>query len=131
MAIDLGCGDGRILRAAADRLRIHAVGYEVNPLASLKCRILCLFHRNIDVRCRNFWHADLSGADLVFCYLYPDVLKKAFQKTARRTPIRSHGDFVQLSDPRVCALPDPASRRRFTRRSDFCILVMNSALPNS
>ena len=76
LAVDLGCGDGRILRAAADRLGIRAVGYEVNPLAYLKCRALCLFHPNVDIRARNFWHADLSEADLVFCYLYPDVLKK-------------------------------------------------------
>ena len=28
----------------------------------------------------NYWHADLSEADLVFCYLYPDVLKKLSRK---------------------------------------------------
>lgn len=97
MAINLGCGDGRILRAAADRLGIHAVGYEVNPLASLKCRILCLFHRNIDVRCRNFWHADLSGADLVFCYLYPDVLKKLSRKLHEE--LRSEATVISFNFP--------------------------------
>jgi hypothetical protein len=35
---------------------------------------------NIKIRRENFWEADLSGADVVFCYLYPDVMKKLAAK---------------------------------------------------
>ncbi len=97
LAVDLGCGDGRILRAAADRLGIRAVGYEVNPLAYVKCRLLCLFHRNVDIRCRNFWHADLSEADVVFCYLYPDVLKKLSAKL--REELRPGAEVISFNFP--------------------------------
>ena len=33
-------------------------------------------------RRQNFWKADLSEADVVFCYLYPDVMKKLAAKLA-------------------------------------------------
>jgi len=74
--VDLGCGDGRVLREAKKRYGVRTIGYEVNPLACLKAQ-LCSFGPNkIEIRRENFWEADLSGADVIFCYLYPDVMKK-------------------------------------------------------
>ncbi|MGD8991497.1 MAG: class I SAM-dependent methyltransferase, partial [Desulfobacterales bacterium] len=37
--VDLGCGDGRVLREAQKRYGVRAVGYEINPLAYLKARL--------------------------------------------------------------------------------------------
>lgn len=74
--VDLGCGDGRVLRGACKRYGVRAVGYEINLLAYLKARCLCLFTPGIRLVLRNFWHADISQADVVYCYLYPDVLKR-------------------------------------------------------
>ena len=80
--VDLGCGDGRVLREAKKRYGVRAIGYEINPLAYLKAR-LCSFGPNkIEIRSENFWDADLSEADVVFCYLYPDVMKKLAAKLA-------------------------------------------------
>jgi len=80
--IDLGCGDGRVLRKAQKRYGVRTIGFEINPLAYLKAR-LCSFGPNqIKIRRENFWEADLSGADVVFCYLYPDVMKKLAAKLA-------------------------------------------------
>jgi SAM-dependent methyltransferase len=80
--VDLGCGDGRVLREAKKRYGVRTIGYEINPLAYLKAR-LCSFGPNkIKIKRENFWEADLSGADVVFCYLYPDVMKKLAAKLA-------------------------------------------------
>ncbi len=82
MLVDLGCGDGRVLREAQKRYGVHTVGYEINPLAYLKARLLSIGFKNIKIRRQDFWKADLSQADVVFCYLYPDVMKKLATKLA-------------------------------------------------
>jgi SAM-dependent methyltransferase len=81
--VDLGCGDGRVLRAARRRYRVRALGFEVNPLAFLTARLLSLGMPGIRIRRGNFWDVDLSRADVVFCYLFPDVLERLSGKLKR------------------------------------------------
>jgi SAM-dependent methyltransferase len=81
--VDLGCGDGRVLRYANKRYGVRAVGYEINLLAYLKARCLCLFKPGIRIALKNFWQADISEADVIFCYLYPDVLKRLALKLSQ------------------------------------------------
>ena len=69
--IDLGCGDGRFLRAAKKRYKVYSIGYEINPMAYLKAKTL---GRGIDIRFRNFFRNKLPEADIIFCYLFPDVM---------------------------------------------------------
>lgn len=76
MLVDLGCGDGRVLRQAQKRYNVRAIGYEINWLAYLKARLLSAGNRNIEIKRRDFWSANLAEADVVFCYLYPDVMKR-------------------------------------------------------
>ena len=78
--VDLGCGDGRVLRETWKRYGIRTIGYEINPLAYLKARLFSIGRSKIKIKRKNFWEADLSGADVVFCYLYPDVMKKLAAK---------------------------------------------------
>lgn len=80
MLVDLGCGDGRVLREAHKRYGVRTVGYEINPLAYLKARLFSIGLNKIKIRRQNFWKADLSEADVVFCYLYPDVMKRLAAK---------------------------------------------------
>ncbi|UCG13014.1 MAG: class I SAM-dependent methyltransferase [Deltaproteobacteria bacterium] len=80
LLVDLGCGDGRVLRAARKRYGVRGLGYELNLLAYLKAQLLCLGSKGIEIRRRNFWTADLSEADTIFCYLFPDVMKKLSAK---------------------------------------------------
>jgi len=72
--VDLGCGDGRVLHEAQKRYGVRGVGYEINPLAYVRAKLRTLGCRRIDIRFQDFWKADLSEADVVFCYLFPDVL---------------------------------------------------------
>jgi hypothetical protein len=81
--IDLGCGDARVLRSACRRYGVRAVGYEINLLAYLKAVTLCVFYPGIQLKLRDFWRADISEADVVFCYLYPDVLERLRRKLDR------------------------------------------------
>lgn len=77
--IDLGCGDGRTLRAARRRFQVIAIGYEINPMAYLKARIYSA-GSGIEICYRNFWNEAIDTADVVFCYLFPDVMAKLASK---------------------------------------------------
>ncbi len=74
--VDLGCGDGRVLRASRRRYGVRALGFEVNALAYCMARVLSLGTRGIQVKWKNFWSQNLRDADIVFCYLFPDVMKR-------------------------------------------------------
>ena len=80
LLVDIGCGDGRVLREAMRRYGIRALGFEVNPLAYILARIRTLGMEGIEVRLRNFWNVNIRDADVVFCYLFPDVMGKLAQK---------------------------------------------------
>ncbi|MDY6903401.1 MAG: class I SAM-dependent methyltransferase [Thermodesulfobacteriota bacterium] len=78
--LDIGCGDGRVLRAVARRFpEVTLIGYEVNPMAFFRARLATLF-RPIRICRKNFWKTRLDDADIIFCYLFPDVLKRLAQK---------------------------------------------------
>jgi hypothetical protein len=75
LLVDIGCGDGRVLRRVRKKYGVRALGYELNLLAYLQAKLLCLGLQSVEVKWRNFWTADLSEADVVFCYLFPDVMR--------------------------------------------------------
>ena len=76
LLVDLGCGDGRVLRQTRKYYNVRAIGYEVNLLAYIKAQVLAIGQRNVEIKRKNFWSADLTDADVVFCYLFPDVMQK-------------------------------------------------------
>ena len=80
LLVDLGCGDGRVLRAAQRRYGVTALGFEVNALAYCLGRILSFGIKGLQIRCSNFWSEDFREADVVFCYLFPDVMKRLATK---------------------------------------------------
>jgi SAM-dependent methyltransferase len=83
LLVDIGCGDGRVLRAAKRRYGVRALGFEVNPLAYALARLCTIGMEGIEVRLRNFWNVDIGDADVVFCYLFPDVMGRLAQKLVR------------------------------------------------
>jgi SAM-dependent methyltransferase len=125
--VDLGCGDGRVLRMAARRFRVSAVGYEINPLAYFIARVLCLGREKIRVRRENFWKIPLASADVVFCYLYPDVMRPLVRKLRKDlkpgTPVISCNFPLPGLQPECVARPaglwgrDPVYLYRMPRGS--------------
>jgi SAM-dependent methyltransferase len=80
--IDLGCGDGAMLRDAAKR-GLNVVGYEINPLlvfiAWLRTR---RYGKRVKVVQGNFWRKKWPEADAVFVFLtdrYMERLHKEMQ----------------------------------------------------
>lgn len=83
LLVDIGCGDGRVLREARRRYGVHCRGFEINPIAFLKARLLSVGQGGIEVRFSNFWNVDLKEADIVSCYLFPDVMRRLGEKLSR------------------------------------------------
>jgi len=81
--VDLGCGDGRVLRAVRKRYGVRARGIDVNPLACLAARLRNLGDRNVRIQRADFWKHDTGDADVVFCYLFPDVMDRLARKLER------------------------------------------------
>src|SRR5512136_3153207 len=53
--VDIGCGDGRVLRAARKRYGATCLGFEINPIAFTTAKLLTMGRKGIQVLCLNFW----------------------------------------------------------------------------
>lgn len=76
---DLGCGDGRLLIAAADK-GAKAIGYELSVPTLLLAKWKTRHHNKVAVRYGDFWKKDLRDADVIVCYLLMQKMK-LFQET--------------------------------------------------
>ncbi len=84
MIYDLGCGKGTLLIRAAKKFGAKGIGYEISLWPWLWAQFnIWLSRADVKVYLKNFFKADLSRADVVFCYLFPEVMAKLepkFQK---------------------------------------------------
>jgi len=78
--LELGSGDGRVLKAAASR-GLNAVGYELNPLLVLYSKILTFrYRKQVRVVWGNFWKKQWPPADGIFVFLLQPYMEKLDQK---------------------------------------------------
>ncbi len=78
--IDLGSGDGKMLRQAAKQ-GAKAIGYEINPVIWLISIILCFPERkNISIKMKNYFHEDLSSADAIATFSHSRFMQKLENK---------------------------------------------------
>lgn len=74
--LELGCGDGKVLAAAAKR-GWRAVGYELNPvLAAVAWLRTRRYGDRVTVRCRDFWLSDWPSAEGIFVFLLDPFMQK-------------------------------------------------------
>ena len=78
---ELGCGEGRLLVAAAKRGAI-VVGYEINPLLWVVARVRTWRQPNVKVILGDFWRVDLSNVDLALAFLVPRYMDRLEKKLA-------------------------------------------------
>lgn len=82
--LELGCGDGKVLVAAA-RQGIKTVGYELNPLLALFAWARTRRYRKlVTVVWGDFWHSKWPDADAVFVFLLPKYMQKLDNKITQR-----------------------------------------------
>ncbi len=88
--LELGCGDGRVLVAAAQR-GWRVVGYELNPLLALFAYIRTRkYGKLVSVKCANFWTTTWPVTDGIFGFILPKYMAKLDKKVVRdcQKPVR-------------------------------------------
>ncbi len=94
--VDLGCGDGRIVFAAERQYGARAEGYEISIIVWLIALTNRLFKgAKSPIYRRNFFQADLRQADVVICYLLPEVMRRLAPKF--RTELRPGARVVSAA----------------------------------
>lgn len=107
LVIDLGSGAGRLLFLAAGR-GASAIGYELNPILFWYTR----WHawrtkqaKNVSVKLESLYKADVSRADVVFTFLFPqpmiDLDKKLFAEMKPGSKVISYGFKIPGREPVV------------------------------
>jgi SAM-dependent methyltransferase len=78
--LELGCGDGRVLAAAAER-GWNVVGYELNPILALLAWLRTRkYGRRVRVVCANFWLLKWPATDGIFGFILPRYMEKLNKK---------------------------------------------------
>lgn len=81
---DLGCGDGRLLIEASKKAKITTVGFEIAPLVYVLAKLRTMFApKKIQIRFQSFFNANLRKANVIFCYLIPNVMPRLAAKMKR------------------------------------------------
>ncbi|HLC94002.1 MAG TPA: class I SAM-dependent methyltransferase [Patescibacteria group bacterium] len=95
--LELGSGDGRIVREAAKKYGVRAIGVEIHPLLVWYSRLLTWWQKVHAVTFikGNFFKTDLTTADTIFLFLLPKTLARLGEKMKREcknnVQIISHG----------------------------------------
>ncbi len=78
--VELGSGDGRLLKLAAEQ-GVYAIGYELNPILVVWTYVSCWRYRKyITVHLGNFWHKKLPPTDGIYTFLLDPYMEKLDKK---------------------------------------------------
>ncbi|NCW33922.1 MAG: class I SAM-dependent methyltransferase [Betaproteobacteria bacterium] len=122
--IDLGCGDGRIVRTAARRYRVQGLGVDLDPALVGQAQALAR-EEGVGALCRfevrDLYDTDLSQADVLTLYLLPAVnlaLRPRLQALKPGTRILSHDwDLGDWSAQEIRWIDAPDKAVGFEKRS--------------
>lgn len=76
--VELGSGDGRIVRTAVKKYKVKGIGIDINPLLVFWAKILG--NKNIEFRVENILETNLTKADYVYLFLMPKLIEKLSKK---------------------------------------------------
>lgn len=99
--LEIGCGDGRFLRKAAQKYGVVGMGVDINRFVLAMARFKTKHQRidNIEFKAQNIFDTDFGRADAIYIFLMPDFIKKLKGKMEREckrgTLIISHGFRVE------------------------------------
>ncbi len=83
--LELGCGDGKILIAAAQQ-GIRVTGYELNPILVLICKLRTRRYKKlVTVVWGNFWNIKLPESDAIFVFLLPKFMDRLDKKIVQES----------------------------------------------
>jgi hypothetical protein len=86
--VDIGSGDGSLLRMAADRHVKAAIGYELNPWLYVISKLMVRKHEKTSIHFANFWQVSLPpGTTVIYAFLngrYMPRLKRKLENHVKK-----------------------------------------------
>ena len=114
--LELGCGDGRVLFAAAEQ-GARGVGYELNPLLVLYGKFRALRYRGrVTIHWANFWTVRLPEADVIYVFLldkYMEKLDKKIIQSGFNRPVTLVSVAFQIPDKKPKRIKDGVFAYRY------------------
>lgn len=110
--VELGCGDGRVVRRAVHAFGVQGIGIDINPVLLAMARF---FARKQNSRIRfkreNIHKTNLQKTNVLYLFLMPQFIEKLLPKFKRELPknalIISHGFTIpSYNDYLEYILPD-------------------------
>lgn len=94
--IELGSGDGRVVRRAVEKYGVVGIGIDINPLLIFWAKLLSLKYKNkLNFITQNIFKTDLKKADYLYLFLMPKLIEKLKIKMEKElkkgTLVISHG----------------------------------------
>lgn len=104
--VDIGCGDGKLIRRIAKEGVKEAVGYELSIPTFLLARFRTFLSGGEEkIRFGNFWYQDLSKYDVIVCFLLIEAMtnfeKDVWPKLRKGTRVISNAfklKHVQITE---------------------------------
>jgi SAM-dependent methyltransferase len=103
--VDPGCGDGRVLIAAARRYGVQGTGYELDPRLAAEARKIAQKRgvaRLVDVQVKDIFTVDYEEYNVVLMYLLPDMITRLlpeFEKLKPGSRLVAHDYGIQGIEP--------------------------------
>jgi SAM-dependent methyltransferase len=117
VAYDLGCGDGRIIIAAALQTGCRGIGFDIDPQRVAEARENVKRHgveHLVEIREQDVFTVDMREADVALFYLLPWMTKKLipqFQQMRPGSRLISHdfglGDIKAIPPEKSIRVDDP------------------------
>lgn len=99
--IDLGCGDGIVVRTAVKKYNVKGIGVDINPLLIYRAKLINHLQHTQKIRFikQNIFDTDIKKADIIYIFLLPKFLVKLKSKlrheSKKNALIISHGFQIE------------------------------------
>lgn len=98
--LELGCGDGRFLHTAVQKLGVVGTGVELNPLLAFFAMMRGLIGRteNYHIKLADIRHISYADYDTIYLFLFPSLIEqvqdKFLKECKKGSLVISHGFVV-------------------------------------
>lgn len=94
--LEIGCGDGRVVRTAVKKYNVEGEGIDINPLIIRYARFLARMQKiSCNFFVQNLFDTNYRTVDYIYLFLMPDLLTKLLptlgNQVKKNTIVISHG----------------------------------------